>query len=135
MFQFDGSSLTQTYANKELRSHMATPILSDGLIYGIDGQSDQKSRCQLVCLDWATGQEKWSQRGTGCGTLLLAGKSLVVLTDAGEIVVSQANGEKYTELGRFTAIDGKCWTVPTLTGNVLLVRNAAGKLVCWDLKK
>lgn len=135
LFEFTGSELKIVYQNKKLRSHMATPIVIGDYVYGIDGQSNERSRCRLVCLELATGEEKWSQRGVGCGTLLAADDKLIVFTDEGTLLTAEANGEKYTEISKATILDGKCWTVPVLAQGKILARNAAGKAVCVDVSK
>jgi outer membrane protein assembly factor BamB len=135
LFEFTGSDLKMVYQNKKLRAHMATPIVIGDYVYGIDGQSNERSRCRLVCLELATGEEKWSQRGVGCGTLLAADDKLIVFTDEGTLITAEVNGEKYQEISKATILDGRCWTVPVLAQGKILARNATGKAVCVDVSK
>jgi outer membrane protein assembly factor BamB len=70
------------------------------------------------------GDIKWEQPGFGPGNLILtAGGNLLALTDAGEIVGIKASPTAYKELGRFKAIEGKCWTTPVLSGGRIFVRS------------
>ncbi len=135
LFEFTDSELKLVYQNKKLRSHMATPVVIGDYVYGIDGQSNERSRCRLVCLELATGEEKWAQRGVGCGTLLAADNTLIIFTDDGTLITAEANGEKYSEIAKATILDGRCWTVPVLAQGKILARNAAGKAVCVDVSK
>jgi len=135
LFEFTGSELKQIYQNKKLRSHMATPVVIGDYVYGIDGQSNERSRCRLVCLEVATGEEKWAQRGVGCGTIFAVDDKLVVFTDEGTLITAEANGEKYTEIAKATILDGRCWTVPVLVQGKILARNAKGTAVCVDVSK
>jgi hypothetical protein len=37
-------------------------------------------------------------------------------------------------LAEVQALEGRCWTTPVLSGGLLFARNAAGGVVCLDLK-
>ena len=52
-----------------------------------------------------------------------AGGNLLALTDAGELVGIAARPDAYKEIGRFKAVDGKCWTTPVLSNGRVYVRS------------
>jgi len=135
LFEFDGTKLKQVYVNKNMRNHFNNSILLDGYLYGFDGNSNLGRVVQLTCLKWGTGEVAWKQRGLGCGSLMIADKKLVCLSESGNLVVAKASPTTYEELGKSPFLTGRCWTVPVLFGQRIYGRNAAGKLVCVELPR
>ena len=114
---------------------MASCVYHEGHLYGIDGNSHSARTCLLKCIDATTGEERWAERGLGCGTVTLADGKLIVLSDQGELVVAPVSSEKFAPLARATVLDGRCWTVPVLANGTIYCRNAAGKLVALDVSQ
>lgn len=106
----------------DLMNHWSTPVCRDGYLYGLYGFK-KYGDAPLQCVELKSGTLKWSVEGFGPGNLILAGDQLVVLSDAGEVVLAQADPEAYHELGRFEALGGKCWSSPALVGDQLYVRS------------
>jgi outer membrane protein assembly factor BamB len=95
LFQLQSSgeqhSLTPIYANTNMRNHFNNCILKDGYLYGFDGNSNLGRVVTLKCMEFATGREQWSQRGLGCGSLMIADGKLLILSDKGQLVVADAS--------------------------------------------
>ncbi len=47
-----------------------------------------------------------------------------MVSERGELALVAAAPDRFTELARFPAIEGKTWNRPVLVGDLLLVRNA-----------
>jgi outer membrane protein assembly factor BamB len=120
------------WKNKVLRTQFNSGVLIDGFVYGIDGDAGAKSK--LTCVELRTGTERWSAPPVGCGSLTAANGRLIVLSDEGELMVAPASSEKFAPTGKKKVLDGKCWTVPVLANGRVYCRNAAGDLVCVDLR-
>jgi len=114
----------------QLMNHWSTPVAKNGFIYGLFGHAAY-GKAPLACVDLATGEEKWSQPGFGPGGLILAGDQLLVLADDGELVRVKATPAAYAELGRFKAVEGKCWSTPALSNGKLFVRSTT-ESACYD---
>ncbi len=134
LLQLDGDKLNIVYENRNMRNHFNSSVLWQGHLYGFDGNSHSRRTVTLNCMNFDTGELLWEERGLGCGSLMLAGGILVVLSDRGELVTAPANPEQFTELARAPILNGRCWTVPVLAGGRLFARNAQGDLVCVDLR-
>lgn len=124
----DGESLkaTQSWANKQLKINISTPVLVDHFLYS------QGVGHNLVCVDASDGKLRWSQEGFGdkYSSIIALGKNLLVVTDRGELVMAAADNSKYTELGRMQ-ICGRTWNHPAYSNGKLYVRE--GLTSGWKL--
>jgi outer membrane protein assembly factor BamB len=116
------------WQNRKMRNHFNSCVLQDGYIYGFDMST-------LRCMDFKTGEEKWSLDGFGKGSLIIADGKLIILSERGELAVADASPAEFRQISRAKVIGGKCWTVPVLSGGRIYCRNAAGDLVCVDVRK
>jgi outer membrane protein assembly factor BamB len=108
----------QVWRNRNLKCGYSNPIAYQGNLYGIDEN-------MLACLDLETGKRKWKSRDGqyGHGQMLLRDDLLVILGEAGELALVPASPDKFEEVARIQAIDGKTWNVPVLVGTRIYVRN------------
>jgi outer membrane protein assembly factor BamB len=115
------------WKSNKMKSYYGCPVAYQGHVYGID-------ETLLTCLDLASGRQLWKARSGdyGHGQLLLCGDLLVVLAETGELALVEATPERFHELGRIQAIDGKTWNNPTLAGLRILVRNHL-EMAAYDL--
>ena len=135
LLQYKNGKLTDLYENKKLCNHMNASVLLDGCWYGFNGNSHNSRNVTLTCLDYKSGEQLWKQRGMGCGSLLVAGGKLLCLSDDGDLVVVEPSRKKFKEVAKAKVIDGKCWTVPVLSGGRVFIRTAMGDVVCVDLRR
>ncbi len=117
---------------KEFNNHWSTPLAKDGFLYGLFGFKEY-GRCPLKCVELATGEVKWSKEGFGPGGTILAGDKLVVLGDAGQLVIAEPNPKAYNELARANILEGKCWSTPSVADGRIYARSTK-EAVCLDTK-
>lgn len=135
-----GAALLQTGAgppqvlwrNKNLRSQFNSSVLIDGFVYGIDG--DTTDDATLRCIDWQTGNVRWTREGIGSGALMAAAGKLIVLSDKGELFIVPATPAGFQPTAQATVLEGRCWTVPVLAQGRIYCRNARGDLICLDVR-
>lgn len=114
-----------------LMNQWNTPVYYNGYLYGLYGWSDYGD-APLKCVEFATGDEVWSQDEFGEGNLILVGDKLVVLTDYGEMAIVEATPAAYTEVARATILNNETWSTPILSDNRIYARsNTEG--VCFEL--
>ncbi len=128
--QQDG--VAEIWRNRNMNNHANSCVLWEGYIYGFNGQVGGGGK--LTCIDYNTGLRKWAQDGLGTGSLMVADGKLIVLGESGKLVLAKASPEKYEELASAQILKGKCWTVPVLANGRIYARNAAGDLVCLDVR-
>lgn len=126
MLRFDGEMLGVEWESKVLKTAMNAAVLHDGFLYGFDDR-------ELKCID-LEGNERWSHRGLGLGSLIIAGDRLVVLSDKGRLLVAPASPDAFTPEADIDAVatEGVCWTMPVLVNGLVYLRSSHGELVCRD---
>lgn len=117
---------------RKFRNQFNSSVLIDGHLYGFDG--DNNSRAKLKCVNWDSGEEIWEQDGIGFGSLMAAAGKLIVLSPKGELMVAPASPKGFEPIAKAQVLGGKCWTVPVLANGLIYCRNAAGDLVCVDVR-
>ncbi len=134
LLKFDGHSLKQLYEAKSMANHMNNSVLWEGHLYGVSGNSHTPSQCALRCVEWKTGQQKWSQRGCGAGSLILSDGKLIVLSDRGQLTLVKATPTKYESIAEQEVLSGVCWTSRVLAIGLFYCRSSLGDVVCLDVK-
>lgn len=128
--------VTELWSNRNMGTQLNPVVYWNGYLYGFDGMIGMRGpgNGKLTCLDPKTGEAKWAQAGLGTGSLMLADGKLIVLGEAGKLVIAQASPDEYKELASTQILEGRCWTVPVLANGRVYARNAAGDLVCIDVR-
>jgi outer membrane protein assembly factor BamB len=105
-----------------LQSHWSTPVCSQGYLYGISGQA-KFAAAPLVCVELATGKIMWSHEGFGPGGCTLVDGHVLVLSDAGDLVLVKATPAGYQETGRSHVLSGKCWNSAGVSSGRIYARS------------
>jgi outer membrane protein assembly factor BamB len=122
-----GSNFTATtvWENINMKNKFNSSVLHNGHVYGLDEGI-------LTCLDVNTGERKWKGGRYGYGQVILASGHLIVTSDSGDVALVKATPAQYTEVARFSALQGKTWNYPAIADGRLLVRNGT-EMAAYDI--
>lgn len=118
------------YSPKDgLASEQQTPIVWNGLVYGIQPKDAGPLRNQLVCVSpedvtkiiWTSGKEG----RFGLGPYLIADNKLFVLSDDGTLTICRPDPKKYIQLAQKKLFDGHdSWGPMALVDGKLILRDS-----------
>ena len=116
-----GWTWTETWSNPDVTLYMSTPVLADGVLYGLSS----KRRGQFVALDATTGAVTWSSEGREGehAVALLTPEHIVLLTNNAELTIARRDATTFAIEHRYDVSDSQTWAVPVLLGRDLLIRD------------
>ena len=106
----------ELWRTNRMNNNFSSSVLHDGFIYGLDESI-------LACIDASTGALKWKGGRYGYGQVILASGHVVVATEEGDVALVRAAPDRHDEVLRFSALEGKTWNHPAISGGILVVRN------------
>jgi outer membrane protein assembly factor BamB len=130
----DGSQVTaeEVYYRRGLPSSIGGSVVIGDHLYGTTGQA-------LVCADFKTGGEVWTERAVGASSVVYADGRLYFHTEKGDVMLVEATPDAYREKGSFTLPDqpdrgrSQAWAYPVIANGRLYLRDL-GKLWCYDVR-
>ena len=125
----DGVEAAQLWSNPQLGSKFSTPVLKDGLIFGLSDKSN------FFCIDAKTGKTAWTDtaRRDTYGGILEAGSFILALTSKSELSVFQATDKAYTEVAQIKVADTQTYAYPIVSGKRVFVKDEE-TLTMWTVE-
>jgi outer membrane protein assembly factor BamB len=127
-----GSGFTahQVYFTKKMQNHHGGMVLVDGYLYGCSGSGI------LTCLDYKTGDVKWTDRSSGKCSVLWADGMLYCRNENGPISLVEATPHGFHLKGRFDQpdrSDRNSWPYLVIANGVMYVRDQ-DVLLAYDVR-
>ena len=112
----DQFEVAEVWRSRVFGSTFVLPVVHEGVIYGFTGRI-------LTAADASTGELLWRSRDLQGPNLTLVDGHLAVITPDGELVVAEANPERYVEKARLKVFENSDFQSPAYAGGRLFVRN------------
>jgi len=118
------ASVEELWRTQVLDNHHGGVVLVDGNLHGT---STIRNRNLWVCLDWATGADKYMDKGVGKGSLTYADGLLYTLSIDRVMGLVRAKASGYELISSFSIPEGgegKSWPHPVVCGGRLYIRHS-----------
>ena len=127
----DGSSVTKLWEVKSFDSRMGAAVLINGYLYG-SGDSDRSWQC----IDWKTGDRKYSSTEVGKGAVIAVNNNLIGYSEKGELFMAEANpaGFQIISKTKVTLGNEPHWAHPVVHNGILYVRHG-NSLIAYQISE
>ncbi|MGO9199369.1 MAG: PQQ-binding-like beta-propeller repeat protein [Limisphaerales bacterium] len=118
--QGDTLSATELWSNRDNSIQYNSPVLKDGLIYGLS------ARDAVFCINEKDGKTAWTSPISGkrgFGSIVDAGSALCLLTPAGNLVAFEPSDKDFKQVATYKVAEGDTTAYPILTGNQIFVKD------------
>jgi len=129
--QGDGYSTKDLWTNKEVSSTFSTPVLKEGLLFGLSDKGN------FYCIDSKSGKTLWTSSDKhgerGFGSVVDAGSVLVGMTSKGEMVIFKPSEKGYEAAATYKASDALVYGGPVIAGDRIFVQDQQG-VTAWGVE-
>ena len=133
---FSATEIFKTGPKEWLACEQQTPILRDGLLYGIMPKDGGALKQQFVCYSPDGTEPVWSSGKThrfGLGPFFLADEKFYVLDDDGTLTMLSYSSTGYEQLAQHKVLDGHdAWGPIALAGTRMLLRDST-RMICIEV--
>ncbi len=118
--QGDTFAAKELWSNAELGVQFNTPVLKDGLLFGLSDKG------LFFCLNAKTGETAWTdttKRGGNFGAMLDAGSVILAMPSTSELIAFKPADKEYAELAKIKVADTPTYAHPVIAGNRVFVKD------------
>jgi outer membrane protein assembly factor BamB len=116
----DKTIVEELWANRLMRIHFTNAIRVGDLIYGSSGDFGP---APFTAIDVKTGNVVWRHRSFPRASFLFADGRFIILDEDGHLLLATATREGLTVTSKVELLSSQSWTVPSLSGTRLYVRD------------
>lgn len=106
--------------NQRVRIHFGNAVRLGSRLYASNGDF---GAAPLAAIDAATGEMIWRDRAVARATLVGTGDKLVILDEDGNLTLATPGPTSLTVHAKSAVLSEQAWTVPTLVGTTLYLRD------------
>jgi outer membrane protein assembly factor BamB len=137
---------TELWSNAAASVQFNTPVLKDGLIYGLSQGNE------FFCVSAESGKTLWTAPavqgsgsgqsgqsgrrgggGSGYGSIVDAGPVLIALTPTGQLTVFEPSDKEFKPVAKYKVADANTYAYPVLSGNRIFVKDR-DSLILWAIE-
>lgn len=116
----DKTSIEELWAHRLMRVHFTNAIRVGDLVYGSSGDFGP---APFTAIDVKTGKVLWRNRTFPRASILVADGRFIILDEDGHLLLATATSEGLTVISKVALLDRQAWTVPSLVGTRLYLRD------------
>jgi outer membrane protein assembly factor BamB len=117
--QDENFTVKELWSNKEVGTGFNTPVLKNGLLFGLSGQR------YFYCIDAKTGKTLWTDtnRIDQFCSILDAGSVLLALPSTSELIMLKPSNNQYEEVSRIKVSENATYAHPVIRGNQIFIKD------------
>ncbi|MDH3745418.1 MAG: PQQ-like beta-propeller repeat protein, partial [Acidobacteriota bacterium] len=128
----DGTTeVEEVWSSRKIQFYHVTSVGDGDYVYGSSGM---RSPAFMSAVNVKTGEIPWRKRGFGKANIVYADGRVVVLDEDGKLYLTTATPEDLTVHSEVELLDRVAWTVPTIVGNTMYVRDKVN-VMALDLSR
>jgi outer membrane protein assembly factor BamB len=108
------------WAHNRMRVHFGNAVRLGRTVFASSGDF---ASAPLLALDLDSGRTLWRERGLARASLVAIGERLLLLTEDGELVLARPSSERLEVEARASLLAAPAWTVPTVVGTRVYLRD------------
>ncbi len=120
---------TEKWHNNKMKIHHGNAVRVGNFIYGASGDFGPVF---YAAVDIETGEFAWRDREIGKASSMYADGKMLILNEGGMLYLAKVSPSELKILGKMKVSDGRTWTVPTLVGKRLYLRDR-NRIMALDL--
>jgi outer membrane protein assembly factor BamB len=125
----DKITSTELWSNPDNAVQFNTPVLKNGLVFGISQRGD------IFCLNAQDGKTAWTapSGGRDFGSVVDAGSVLMALTPQAELIVFGPSAKEFQKLASYKVASTEVYAYPVLSGNRIFTKDK-DSVALWTLE-
>ena len=116
----DKTTVEELWANRLMRIHFTNAIRVGDVIYGSSGDFGP---APFTAINVKTGNVVWRHRSFPRASFLFADGRFIILDEDGQLILATATAEGLTVQSKVNLLNNQSWTVPSLSGTRLYLRD------------